>query len=535
MDLEVHNNSGSSTTYSLPEHWIQRWTFLSDYRQVMSEVGETIDRIKWTYTDKKSVEMWMDLNRAMDYYREDKNGLVVITDESSVIINNNHMKDTRGCDYMPLSEPDADHYQFLADPLMYWPFVHNDERISIREHSYSNRVFPLSSLYSVVEYMNPTNNRYLLYVYVDDKLEFNRRKIAYRQLGEYIIEHKLDPCNVERIGVYHKSSGWNKLRHELSAFLYTDASSIIEESRSVEYQAVITLIRSDPIVDLLGILRSSAQSFAEEARPISLFCRVNWQDVKDIVFDPRALDTHREVLAIRGDSREQIGRYKNKFCRDVAMPDLEVRPLSVLFLAHIPIGQGRVALNSHTKGSSYYDPLDDIRSIHEHRYDMKIDWADSLAFRPQFIEAAAEQGDNCHPSQLAYVVAYMLGLGPIIDEAIGNHVCLRREIRTRSVTLSLPSILTLHVMYCLLENKLNIGQYNHREICEVLLTNMGSNYLHACVRCLLRLIEHNDSLITIQDRDVISLHKESASGAYVAERKRIILLMEAMLSVLIRE
>ena len=494
-----------SDRFLILSDWVDRWQFLKDYRD---EIG---NNVTWTYTDKTSLHAWIQLNQNMDYYTtldysEDVRRLSHQEEENvershtapinqfgsrfdPFYVNRQELNERT---YIPRLE------ELGSRPLAAGPSQKKGDALPIK-------TIPLSSLYSIIEYMNPTSSRYLLYVEIDSLLLFNRRKTAYRQLGEYVVKSCLTPWGREYIGEKSEDSEWNINRLVFSAFLYsTPHPDNLTEKQVAELLRLRTLIRKDPLIDLFGILRSCSQTYGVEA-----YMSVNWEDVKTIVFSQEALLTHAEVMRIYQSDEQGPSDPINVFRRNFfqtsrGLPTLlGDAPASLLFMAKIPLPSIR--------DLSQTDPM--LDSDTQLGKNITLD---------QVVSMASFQASNCDTVQVARVAGRMLGM---------ELVLIQKNVGPGTPFWSRPGVYNLlnwKVLDVFAKRKLRSPTVrNYKKVCQTLADELGVAFLTACAEALLRLIEYWDS--RPEELAGTDLIYGTGERDEKIQRKRILSLVEAIL------
>ena len=187
---------------SIPESWIGRWHFLTDYREEIES-----DVVQWNYTDVAAVDKWIALNENMDDVETRRSKKKFPPNDNKNILR----------------------YALSKE----WPF---DRKWAV-----------LSEVYNVIEFMNPVSDSYLLYVIIDVALTEQRRREAYERLGRYVVASNTYPHRLNNVTVV-------KL---LGSSYYNGSIEPIPD----DFPVSPSVLRE--VYAVLGVIRNSYQKFLQ--------------------------------------------------------------------------------------------------------------------------------------------------------------------------------------------------------------------------------------------------------------------------------
>lgn len=435
MELLVDN-----TTISVPEQWIRRWQFLSDYhdfttRDLPINTEEPQSNVlEWKYTPLAEVEQWVLLNQNMDKYREG--------------------------------------YEDYGDKLY---LVGGELPPSI----------PLSSLYKTVDFMLPYTDEFLFYTHIDKKLSPSVRSKLYDRLGrateEWGVAHG---GNQEAVyEVFNLEGAFSPISSESRELSIVGEHPIIVEA--------MNKINSLPFLRILGILRNSYQE--KRSEPGDAIVSVDWSEMRDLVFNAENAKLYNKVVSElpspfslyetdghAGDDMTELMRVLT------LLPDFSTRPVSLLLLSKIPLIEesnptsdviGRtVQCLRETEITTYYD--------HRHILD-RVEYEHTSAVR-YFIECIDFQVDNADVKQLPWIAKMILGLSPFF-----SHTRYGRSIYSNK-NIPFYTLLLTEVASAFQDGGHTIpDRKEYPRMCKVLAATMGTYYLSVCVKCLTRILDAN--------------------------------------------
>lgn len=361
MELRVRDGT-TDPLYTIPEEWIKRWMFLTDYRDFVThnpsndrtEMGVIVD---WTYTEASEVDAWLVLNELMDQLPEQK--------------------------HTPLyTEPYFDESKKV---LLAIDLLRRSEEVEID-------CIPLSSVDKIVQFMNCRDDSYLLCTYIDSKLSYERRKEAYSQLGHYVVSHCYNICSTQY--------GFNLYGVTLEA-LWQPAST----RENPELLLVREVLDKTPIFCLLGIVRSAMQKTgSSDTQTIEdEFYNINWNDVRDMVLTV-SLPDYKSILVTPHITDETVRLIEHAidFCKHNIKRGIQ-RMNSLRLMARLPLYTGpREKFNKYSVLSEREVYLSDV-GIPNNPTDIDM-----------LLEAISTQLDLCQPYELASIAMNHLGLDAIL-------------------------------------------------------------------------------------------------------------------------
>lgn len=203
----------NSKKYPIPDKWVSRWGFLSDLQQEAVLQGNMagLDSVPWTFTQEATLLLWISLNKQMDTQR----GKKLLT--------------------------------LLRSARM-----------------------PMSSVWPVVDFMRPVDDKWSVYTQIDEKIPEEKRKPFYSILGRTI------RTAGERDSYSTKSSG------KLDDF-YLWADPVYSVPDKYKFSSLPKDLR-DSVLDLedLNILTGIVHTCRKSP--------IRWKDVATMVQNPYLLD-----------------------------------------------------------------------------------------------------------------------------------------------------------------------------------------------------------------------------------------------------
>ena len=242
--------------YPIPDAWIRRWSFLSD---LMSEDVDGLECVPWTYTSAAILTLWMKINKQMDT--------------------------ARGKKLLTLLQSDR---------------------------------MPMSSVWSIVDFMGPVDDKWSLYTQIDEKIPEEMRKPFYSVLGRTI------RASGKRHSYSTKPSG--KVDY---FFLWADPVYSVPDKYAfgkLPKDMRDSVLGLEDLNVLTGIVHTCQKS------------TIRWRDVATMVQNPYLLDPlyHTEESPIASYTSEERRWYIQRL----------IKPEAKNYLAHamadlpIPIGRG---------------------------------------------------------------------------------------------------------------------------------------------------------------------------------------------------
>lgn len=509
--------------------WIDRWQFLSDFKEEIGDVP-----IPWTYTPIEAVDLWISLNRAMD-----KNSVTVLkwlTEATGTELNNmeeyeryrqkeqedraevvrSESTDSAVIQQMLTSSPPS------AEPVDY------EWKISLRKQ------FRLSKLHSIISFMLPKSDRFLLFTVIDDELQQQKKLDYYRRLGEYIIKYGYSPNS----DIFHDKGIMTRLNDIRLIFNVSEGvlDRLHNEDNVLAVRNIQSSIRATPLIRFFGILRN----FYQYGNSVGVGRQ--WDEVRDLCMDPQSVNDYfeeRTAVFEYNSTEEWMAMYIDDVRRVLRLlPDFSYRPLSFLLLTKSTIPLEIVLPTSNLTQLQIQTLIVPIGS----------EWyinpsSVSVEYARYIVECIDVQVDTCYPAQLGWFAGIVLGL---------EHVIIPSRIGSLHIHhTALPCIFAL--IYARLDGfgkKIHVRvtrqgdnlSEHYASICRILADTMGTFYLNACVKCLLRLVEHNEStgeemrLATDMDdlyNNPNAVHQHHihlpARVPYKKEKKSILLFIEAAL------
>ena len=351
MELKIDRGILSSSSCSIPEKWIGRWQFLSDYCEIhsISQSEEIQPEVIWKYTDIKEIKLWCDLNDIMGSTEREHNRLPVRLIRDGV--------------------------KKLLVPM----------DVDAPMEKYNKPHILQSSVDKTLQFMNSYNDEYLLHTVIDSKIPQDRRRVLYHQLGKVIIS----TCSQATTSNFAIES----LRQAVSSLYYpTD----IVDSDDV-LAAVRDVLDKTPIFCFLGILRTARHSHIGK---YDEFYSINWNDMRDMVLTATLPDySLLQSIECTTDRHKQLVRHTIYFCKHNIKRGIQ-RMNSLRLMARLPLCY-----------SSRRDAFDTISALsHREAYDVPSVLTSEDVGERLLLKAIDDQLDICDPDVLVSIATNYLGL-----------------------------------------------------------------------------------------------------------------------------
>lgn len=282
MELKIDRGILSPRSCSIPENWIKRWQFLSDY---LEETQQT--EVTWNYTGIEEVKVWRDLNIAMD--AEEKSYT-----HPSISLTRDRVK------------------KLLVPKSLAVPKKYRHRRPLILQ----------SAVDRIAQFMNSVDDEYLLHTVIDRKMSQERRRVLYHQLGRALLS------SGERVS--SSDHGFESYKQTVESLYYP---SDLEETDDV-LVAVRDVLDKTPIFRLFGIVRTAWNNNVDREDE---FFSINWSDMRDMVLitslpDYKALKT----LDCTTERQKQLVRHTIYFCKHNIKRGIQ-RMNSLRLMAGLPL------------------------------------------------------------------------------------------------------------------------------------------------------------------------------------------------------
>ena len=490
----------------IDNRWMGRWQFLSDFQEEMGDVS-----IPWTYTPLASVDLWIALNRTMDEYDTDE--LAALRQETGIDIDGDSMGEyERYRQNEQETNAEKKRSEVTSTRLYHNPSDQSDKSAAPK------RLFllKLSELDAIISFMLPTSDRFLLLVMIDDGLSW-KKSDYYKRLGEYIIKYGYSP----NPDIFHTNGILAYLGsiHLILNVPELTLDRLHDEEKALVVRRIQAIVRSTPLIRFYGILRAFYQP-NRGTQPGLL-----WEEVRALCMDEDSVAAHaRGLEAVRSLSntgkRDWLDSYiaTSRMVMD-SSPNFSTSPLSLLFLTKKSVG----------------DHVPDVNLAGVPMIPGLGEWYVGMSglnneYHKYIIECADSQVDICEPEQLGWIAGIILGLGS--------------SINTRSSAFTLYSNDSLSPIYALIYFRMKVFvstygyktrpevidglEHNYPRFCKTLGETMGTFYLYSCAKCLLRLVEYNDS--TGSEVRVVTGTPRDSTLSYREERKNTVLLIEAIMN-----
>ena len=360
---ESHNMEivAYSKRHTIPEHWIDRWQLLKDFREDVE--GD----MEWKYTSQSEFKMWLRLNTNMDESKRRREEY-----------ENEH------------EAPIEDIYQDLV---------------------------PISSILSILQYMNATNGEYLLNTRIDGKTPPQERERLYNELGKWIRANDMRFVYREQVREDKQYQTHTNLGVDRDPASYTD-----KEKNPILFQLALEA----PYDLLTGIIHTGYQKEKESEyirtgerwdMTEAAWWRINWNDVRDFYFTQETEDKREALLDKLDDLIENEGdRVKKRQTKQVwdnidkIQGSMRSMTKIVRIFTGIPVLKDPLPAGTASEGYLTFYP-DTYRRLFEEPEELSL-----LLSHPEYFKLLARQTlietDN---ERLAEIASSLFGLDVLVE------------------------------------------------------------------------------------------------------------------------
>ena len=354
----------------------------------------------------------------------------------------------------------------------------------------------LEAVRRIVDFMLPTSDAYLFYIHND--LESEQKRIEVYTLMGLSATSSDGPCMcITSTNPNARSIRFESALHRLMAARPSE-ESLEEADRTERHIASIrSKILKVPYMLLLGLLGRAAQLGNWTIDIMS----IDWSILTNTLLSRDSIAAYKSLVE---DDEETMKRLRLQNLPDVfRMTNLRIlagMPLvtpinnadSTLHSLAITLNiLSRDVFLGHTIPiDAAFGLLSDLGDSSQVREDPLV--IESTFCTTQhinfFLDLVDKQVDINAPEYLPGIAKYMLGLGPLLDtNSKYNDLQLKSEN-------PLYVVILLKMIEYTKNRDITAGNAVHSSLCKTLAATMGTKYLQACVKCIVRILEHHNQV-----------------------------------------